>query len=82
MNVSCIQIDPEFKNKHKSIERAELILNEIAPGQPVDLIVLPEMALIGYKFEDRQDIAPFVERVPSDLDTIFATLDDIDAEEA
>ena len=54
MKVVCVQICPEFKNKRKSIERAEAVLNEIV-GE-VDLIVLPEMALVGYKFEDRADI--------------------------
>ena len=82
MKVSCIQIRPEFKNKRKSIERAESILDEIDQSKPVDLIVLPEMALVGYRFEDRQDIAPFVEFAPSDLDTLFGTLDEVDAEEA
>ena len=59
MNVVCVQIRPEFKNKRKSIERAESILEEITG--PVDLIALPECALIGYRFDDREDITPYVE---------------------
>ena len=78
MKVVCVQIRPEFKNKRKSIERAESILDEIS-GE-VDLIVLPEMALVGYRFEDRADIAPHMESVPTDLDALLNSLDD--AEEA
>ena len=75
MNVTCVQIRPEFKNKRKSIERAESILSEISEGAQVDLIVLPEMALIGYRFNDRADIAPYVELVPTDLDSLLSTID-------
>ena len=75
MNVTCVQIRPEFKNKRKSIERAESILSEISEGAQVDLIVLPEMALIGYRFNDRADIAPYVELAPTDLDSLLSTID-------
>ena len=67
---------PEFKNKGKSIERAESLLAELPDQAPVDLIVLPEMALIGYRFEDKADIEPFLETVPTDIDALLAILDD------
>ena len=57
------------------------MFNEIfPPGQAVDLIVLPEMALIGYKFESREDIAPFVEEAPANLDQVLGSLDADDEE--
>ena len=68
---------PEFKNKAKSIERAESLLEELTDSQ-VDLILLPEMALIGYRFDDRADIQPYVERVPDNID---ALIDAVDGEE-
>ena len=67
---------PEFKDKCKSIERAEAVLSEIGEGAQVDLIVLPEMALIGYRFDDREDISPYVELVPTDLDSLLSTIDE------
>lgn len=67
---------PEFKNKAKSIERAESLLAELPDQALVDLIVLPEMALIGYRFEDRADIEPYLETVPTDVDALLATLDE------
>ena len=32
--------------------------------------------MIGYKFESREDIAPFVEQVPASLDELIGRLDD------
>ena len=53
------------------------MFNEIfPPGQAVDLIVLPEMALIGYRFESREDIAPFVEQAPVSLDEVLGSLEE------
>ena len=53
---------PEFKNKQKSIERVEALLEDVGKKQ-IDLIVLPEMALIGYKFISREDIFPHCEEI-------------------
>ena len=79
VQVVCVQMRPEFKNKRKSIERAESILSEITPDQqPVDLVVLPEMALIGYRFDDKADIEPYVEIVPADLNALLNSLDEPD----
>ena len=72
---------PEFKNKRKSIERIESVLSEIEAGQAVDLIVLPEMALVGYRFDDRADIEPFVELAPADIGALIDTLEQPEPED-
>ena len=72
---------PEFKNKRKSIERVESVLGEIEAGQAVDLIVLPEMALVGYRFEDRDDIEPYVEQAPADIGALIDTLEEPEPED-
>ena len=41
--------------------------------------MLPEMALIGYRFDNRQDIADFVEQVPDNYDQLLAGIDEEDA---
>ncbi len=61
---------PEFKNKLKSIERAELLISQLENPSEIDLLVLPEMALIGYRFESREDIAPFTEIAPADIEAL------------
>ena len=38
------------------------MLEEVSKNQ-IDLIVLPEMALIGYKFTNREDILPHCEEI-------------------
>ena len=71
---------PEFKNKLKSIERAELLISELENPSEIDLLVLPEMALIGYRFDNREDIAPYTEVVPSDIEALCNQIES-DAEE-
>ena len=52
-------------NKRKSIERAENLLDDLSIE--VDIICLPELALIGYQFESKQEIEPFCEIVPANF---------------
>jgi len=35
-----------------------------------DLIIMPEMALIGYKFKDANDIRPHCELLTSDIEAV------------
>ena len=60
-----IQNKPSFKNKEHSIELIEDKLSEIKTNK-IDLIVLPEMCLIGYKFKDRNDIIQYCEPIPTE----------------
>jgi len=57
------------------------LLDEIA-DEPIDLIVLPEMALIGYRFDNREDIAPYTESVPQNIGTLIDNLENDNQEEA
>ena len=49
-------------------------------GQALDLIMLPEMALVGYRFEDRADVAPYTETVPADISALIDSLDEPEAD--
>ena len=51
-------------------------------NDPVDLIMMPEMALIGYRFDNRDDIELYCETVPSDIASLINTLDDEEEKEA
>ena len=55
VEVLIIQNKPAYKKKQVSIEIINEIIETLKRPQ-VDLIILPEMALIGYKFKDRADI--------------------------
>ncbi|BGP16052.1 hypothetical protein JCM10213_006812 [Rhodosporidiobolus nylandii] len=61
LRVACAQLSPVFKDVDASIARADELIERLEPGR-LDVLVLPEMALTGYCFESREDVAPFVER--------------------
>ena len=44
------------------MQKAESILSEINPEQKVDILVLSEMVFTGYKFADKKDIEPYLEK--------------------
>ena len=66
---------PQFKDKAKSIQRAESLLSELKGDTDIDLVVLPEMALVGYRFDDKEDVLPFCEQVPADIDGLIGKVD-------
>ena len=37
----------------------------------IDLIVLPEMALIGYRFDDKDDVLPYCEKFPESFESLI-----------
>lgn len=41
----------------------------------MDLIVFPEMALIGYRFDDRDDITPYTETVPANINELVGQIE-------
>ncbi|PWN32884.1 carbon-nitrogen hydrolase [Meira miltonrushii] len=60
LRIACVQIDC----KHGMVERNRDRILELTKGLKrgdVDLIMLPEMALSGYIFDKKEDIAPFLE---------------------
>jgi predicted amidohydrolase len=61
--VAAIQYDPRLGEKERNI--ADLLrLVEEAAIHGARLIVLPEMATVGYCWESRNEIAPYVEPIP------------------
>ncbi|MBV8695643.1 MAG: amidohydrolase [Chloroflexi bacterium] len=61
--VAAIQYDPMFGEKERNIA-ALLRLVEEAATHGARLIVLPEMTTVGYCWESRSEIAPYVEPIP------------------
>ena len=61
----CLQFCPVFKDIGASMAKADALLDSIEDrdedGTGLDLIVLPEMAFSGYRFQGREDILPFTE---------------------
>ena len=60
---AAIQFEPEFARPGRNIPRLLALATEAAQ-HGARLIVLPEMANIGYCFDSRDEIAPYVESVP------------------
>nr|WP_278342907.1 nitrilase-related carbon-nitrogen hydrolase [Parageobacillus thermoglucosidasius] len=56
-------------NRHRMLELAEE-----AAENGAKLIVFPEMATSGYIFENRQEIAPYVEPIPGPTTELFQTV--------
>jgi predicted amidohydrolase len=44
------------------MQKAESILSEVTPEHKVDILVLSEMVFTGYKFADKNDIQPYLEK--------------------
>jgi protein N-terminal amidase len=62
--IACIQLDSKHADVPRNIETAlrlgaGLIADRFA--DPVDLVVLPELALTGYVFESREELDPLLE---------------------
>ena len=46
------------------------MLDEALGTSKTDLIIMPEMCLIGYLFDSREDIRPYCEPFTSDFDAV------------
>ena len=44
------------------MQKAESILSEVNPEHKIDILVLSEMVFTGYKFADKKDIEPYLEK--------------------
>ena len=58
-NVACLQYSPIPKNIDANIQKINSMLSHLT--DPIDLLLLPEMALTGYVFVNKTDIAPYAE---------------------
>jgi len=61
--VATLQYNPELYEREKNVDEL-LKLTEEAFKNGARLVVAPEMATTGYMYEDREDIAPFVDTIP------------------
>ena len=72
LKVVSVQSEPQFKDMAKSIEQVEQFLAGYDPdADQIDLIMLPEMALIGYKFDDKDDVMPYCEKFPDSVESLL-----------
>lgn len=70
---AAIQFEPKLGDLAGNIERL-IQLTEKAAKRGNKLIVLPEMATIGYCFYDRVEIAPYLEPIPGPTTDRFSEL--------
>ncbi|MFB5662241.1 nitrilase-related carbon-nitrogen hydrolase [Alteribacillus sp. HJP-4] len=73
ITAAAIQFNPELYEKEKNVD-ALLQETEKAFENGADLVVAPEMATTGYMYEEREDIAPFVEQIPGETTEKFSEL--------
>ncbi|EST07989.1 Carbon-nitrogen hydrolase [Kalmanozyma brasiliensis GHG001] len=62
--IACIQLDPKHADVEQNTDNVLGLVNRLIAERktnPVDLLVLPELALTGYVFESRQEIEPLLE---------------------
>lgn len=61
LNVMIIQYKPEFKKTDENISKIKKLLGDLSNYKDIDMILFPEMSLVGYMFESRDDIKPYME---------------------
>jgi protein N-terminal amidase len=44
------------------MQRAEVLLEDLTDRDLIDIVVLSEMVFTGYKFKDKEEIAPYLEK--------------------
>ena len=59
MKVIIVQNNPEYKNISKNIETLKSYLKEFSEKDQIDVVLFTEMALTGYFFDSKEDIAPY-----------------------
>ena len=61
LKVLCCQLDAKFKDPDYNIKRCQTSLLKYTKRDKIDVILLPELALVGYQFKNKSDIDPFCE---------------------
>ena len=57
----CLQYTPVYKDISKSMEIVDKFLEKYTTDDQIDVLILPEMAFTGYKFDNRDDIHPKID---------------------
>lgn len=64
IRVACLQLNPVLGKIDRNVSRIRSIIKstlDTDAQNPIDLLVLPELAVTGYNFKDRQHVEPFLE---------------------
>ena len=61
LKVVCVQYSPELKQLEKNMKTVEEMLKKYTKEDAIDVVLLPEMAFTGYKFDDIEDLLPLPE---------------------
>ena len=61
LKVCLLQFKPVYKKIEESMKIADNLISEYSEYDNIDVLLLPEMAFTGYKFDDRKDIEPYLE---------------------
>lgn len=62
LKVLICQLDSNYKSFTANTSKIESSLSRYTPSDQIDVILFPEMPLIGYHFKDSSDIEPFTEK--------------------
>ncbi len=62
--IGFLQNRPRFGQVERNLERAAAALEAHCRGNPLDLVVLPELAFTGYSFRSREELASLAEPIP------------------
>ncbi|OAT78781.1 amidohydrolase [Mangrovibacter phragmitis] len=73
VKVAAIQFEPTMFRQEENIQ-ALLALCEQAAEQGAKLLVMPEMGVSGYCWQNREEIAPYVDTIPGKTTRRFAAL--------
>lgn len=60
MKIACCQFAPVFGKRDESFKKARDLLKK-AGHDSFDLVMFPEMAFVGYMFENKPEVEPFLE---------------------
>lgn len=73
LNVAAVQFEPTLFEKPRNLDRLSEWVEEAARAG-AQLIVTPEMGTTGYCWQDREEVAPYVETIPGPTTERFARL--------
>lgn len=62
LRIAAVQLAPQLSERNLNLKRAWELIDTSLGKNAVDLVVLPELALTGYNFKDRNHITPVLEQ--------------------